>query len=177
MPPTCRSTCSSKWPQKEAVWAVWTQQIKHSAVFLPSLILFNSLQVSWQPCLVFWHKSPECWCQLREGSQGGRLGGGPERERGGGGVSGLFKALVLCLPLSIEEGEAHMHWEKHTCSHTHTHTHSSSGHIFRARSSDWQQQTEWRASTTERRLETREASTEERKGEETFTGFAPFSLF
>jgi len=35
--------------------------------------------------------------------------GGPERERGGGGVSGLFKALVLCLPLSMEEGEARMH--------------------------------------------------------------------
>lgn len=35
--------------------------------------------------------------------------GWTERERGGGGVSGLFKALVFCLPLSIEEGEAHMH--------------------------------------------------------------------
>lgn len=35
----------------------------------------------------------------REGREGGR----------GGGVSGLFKALVLCLPLSLEEGEAHMH--------------------------------------------------------------------
>lgn len=33
-----------------------------------------------------------------------------ERDRGvGGGVSGLFKALVLCLPQSLEEGEAHMH--------------------------------------------------------------------
>lgn len=46
-----------------------------------------------------------------ERGEGGREGGGDEglRERGGGGVSGLFKALVLCLPLSTEEGEAHMH--------------------------------------------------------------------
>lgn len=39
----------------------------------------------------------------------GGLVEGTERERGGGGVSGLFKALVLCLPQSLEEGEAHMH--------------------------------------------------------------------
>lgn len=37
--------------------------------------------------------------------------GGTERGREGrrGGVSGLFKALVLCLPGALEEGEAHMH--------------------------------------------------------------------
>lgn len=77
--------------------------------------------------------------------RGGRSGQA-ERERGGGGVSGLFKALVLCLSVSIKEGEAHMNWEEPTC----THTHSSSSRIFTARSSDWQQQTELRASTTER---------------------------
>lgn len=31
------------------------------------------------------------------------------RQGEGGGVSGLFKALVLCLTQSLEEGEAHMH--------------------------------------------------------------------
>lgn len=78
------------------------------------------------------------------GRKGGRRGWRPERERGGGGVSGLFKALVLCLPLSTEEGEAHMHWGKHTC------THSSSSRIFTGCSPDWQQQTELRGSAIER---------------------------
>lgn len=48
-----------------------------------------------------------------EGGAGRVMEGLKERERDtqgrGGGVSGLFKALVLCLPQSLEEGEAHMH--------------------------------------------------------------------
>lgn len=55
------------------------------------------------------------WVEERKGlSEGeGERSGQAEKERRGGGVSGLFKALVLCL----KEGEAHMHWEKPTCTH------------------------------------------------------------
>lgn len=59
--------------------------------------------------------------EREEGREGD---GGADREaerEEGGGVSGLFKALVLCLPQSLEEGEAHMLLEIHT--HTHTHIH------------------------------------------------------
>lgn len=48
-----------------------------------------------------------------------------EKKEGGGGVSGLFKALVLCIPQSLQEGEAHMHSENHTHTHTHRGSHIS----------------------------------------------------
>lgn len=68
--------------------------------------------------------------EREEGREGD---GGADREaerEEGGGVSGLFKALVLCLPQSLEEGEAHM------LSENHTHTHSRGSHIFTACSPD-----------------------------------------
>ena len=59
------------------------------------------------------------------------------------------RAIQGTCPLSPSEhgggGGAHALRE----THLHTHTHSSSSRIFTARSSDWQQQTELRASTTE----------------------------
>lgn len=111
---TSTSTCH-EWPQKGAVWTVWTPQIEQFDVFAPSLSLslFNSLQVSWQPCLVFWQQSLECWCQLSEGREGG---GWRDWKREGRGRS--ERAIQGTCPLSPSEhrggGGAHALRETHS---------------------------------------------------------------
>lgn len=96
-----------------------------------------------------------------------------EGERGGGEEwAGYSRHLSSVSLWALEEGEAHMHWEKHTLSLSHTY---SGGHIFTARSPDWQQQTELRASTTEQRGRTgNKGGIHTRRGD--YTGFASFSF-
>lgn len=134
------STCRHECTRKEAAGTVWTPQTEQFDVFSPALSLFSSLQVSWQPCLVFWQWSLECWCQLREGREWARVEGLGERERGEREEwAGYSRHLSSVSLLSTEEGEAHMYGEKRT------RTRTSSRHIFTACSSEWQQQAEWEA--------------------------------